>query len=918
MKRINVIALTVLLALSCSSYVKGNETRCVVNTLTVNHTTNPLGIDNQTPLFSWQLNCLSRGIKQTAYQILVASSPELLRNNTADLWNSGKTISDETINIPYAGKALISEQHCFWKVKIWDQNGKESKWSCIAQWSMGFLSQSDWKAQWIGLDRIDGKDMTKNEHTRLSARMLRKEINVPKQLKQATAYVCGLGLFEWSINGRKVGRQVLAPALAEYGKRAYYMTFDVTNYLKKGQNAIGVVLGNGRYFSPRTNASSFGYPKLLFQLNLEYTDGSKAIVVSDPSWKLTTEGPIIANNEYDGEEQDATKEMPGWDKPGYNDSAWKQSETVSPGAPLLYAQPSAPIKVMETIKPVSVKELKPGVYIYDMGQNMVGWTRLKVKGVRGSKVSLRFAETLQPDGSLYVANLRTANVTDIYTLKGYGTEVFEPHFTYHGFRYVELTGYEGTPDLSILDGQVVYDNLPLTGKFETSNPMVNTIYKNAYWGIRGNYHGIPTDCPQRDERQGWLGDRAVGSKGESFVFDNSRLYAKWLQDIDDAQREDGSVPDVAPTYWKIYSDNVTWPAAYPVIANMLYDQYENITPIKTHYDSFRKWILYMKDHYLKDGILVKDTYGDWCMPPEEPKLIHSNDPARKTSGEILSTSYYYYLLTLMQRFAILLDRPNDVAEYKQLASTIYDAYNQKFFDKEKSCYGNNTATANLLSLAYNLVPDENKKDVFENVVNKTENDFHGHISTGLVGAQWIMRMLTQYGRSDIAYKLVTNKDYPSWGYMAEHGATTIWELWNGDSADPAMNSGNHVMLLGDLVIWFYEDLAGIKSDPNAPGFKHIIMNPTPAGDLSYVKASYNSVRGQIKSEWKKDEGHFTWDITIPANASATVYVPAKSEKEVKENGREISTSQGIEFLRMAEGKAVFNVSSGTYRFSSSY
>jgi alpha-L-rhamnosidase len=507
-------------------------------------------------------------------------------------------------------------------------------------------------------------------------------------------------------------------------------------------------------------------------------------------------------------------------------------------------------------------------------------------------------------------------VTDIYTLKSEGTEIWEPRFTYHGFRFVEMTGFPGKPDLTALEGRVVYDNIPVTGSFETSDSMINAIYKNACWGMKGNYRSIPTDCPQRDERQGWLGDRATGSKGESFIFENSLLYAKWMQDINDAQREDGSVPDVAPTYWKFYSDNVTWPGTYLIISAMLYDQYGDLAPIYTHYDSFRKWIFYMKEKYLKDGILVKDTYGDWCMPPEAQELIHSNDPARKTSGEILSTTFFYHMLTLMQKFAGLLNKKEDSATYKQLAESIYHAYNQKFFNSEFNYYGNNTATANLLSLAFNLVPEENRKAVFENIVNKTMSDFKGHISTGLVGVQWIMRMFTQFGRGDIAYKLVTNTDYPSWGYMVKNGATTIWELWNGNTADPAMNSGNHLMLLGDLIIWFYEDLAGIKSDPETPGFGNIIMKPNPLGDLKYVKASYRSVRGLIRSEWKKTENSFAWEITIPANSHATIYIPAKNESGVKENDRNASSSEGVQFIRMEADKAIFKLGSGTYHFTS--
>ncbi len=883
---------------------------------------NPLGIDVQTPRLSWMSESMQREQKQTAYQILVASSPENLNINQGDLWDSKKIETDQSINVIYAGKPLVSNISCYWKVKVWDKNDKESDWSQPASWSSGLFDTSDWNAKWIGLDRAIGKDSPEGNFPRLSARMLRKEFDVPQKVKRAAAYICGLGLFEMYINGVKIGDQVLSPALSEYNKRAFYMTFDVTQQIQQGNNAIGVILGNGRYFAPRSDipiaTTTYGFPKLILQLNIEMEDGTKNSIVSDESWRLTANGPIISNNEYDGEEYDARKEIPDWDKAGFDDSKWMKAELVEPGSPELVAQMIEPIKVMETIKPVSVKEVTPGVFIFDMGQNLVGWAKLKVQGQKGTAVTMRFAETLLPDGNIYLANIRSAKVTDIYTLKGEGTEVFEPRFTYHGFRFVELSGFPGIPDLSAIDGKVVYDNLQTTGIFSTSNETINAIYKNAYWGIRGNYRSIPTDCPQRDERQGWLGDRATGSRGESYIFDNKKLYAKWLQDIQDAQREDGSIPDVAPSYWKIYNDDVTWPAAYLIIANMLYEQFGDTEPIRKHYDSMRKWIFYMKEKYLKDGIMIKDSYGDWCMPPENPVLIHSHDPKRRTSGEILSTTYYYHMLSLMQRFASMLLKPDDVKEYQALSDTVKNAYNKKFFNAELKQYGNNTATANLLSLAYGLVPDDEHEAVFKNIVDKTMIDFDGHISTGLVGAQWINRILTQYGRPDIAYKLVTNTDYPSWGYMVKNGATTIWELWNGNTADPAMNSGNHVMLLGDLLIWFYENLAGIKANPENPAFRNIIMKPILTGDLKFVKASHQSPYGLIISEWNINDGKFIWDINIPANTTATIYVPAEKKNNVMENDYSASKAEGVKFLRMENGRAVFEIGSGIYRFSSSH
>jgi alpha-L-rhamnosidase len=879
---------------------------------------NPQGIDILIPRLSWFSESKQKAQKQTAYRILVSSSSEKLNTDTGDLWDSKKVNSDESINIYYKGTALKSGMQCFWKVKVWDKNGRESEWNQPAKWSMGLLNKQDWKAEWIGLDKAVNSDNPDTFFTRLSARYLRKEFTAAGNIKRAAAYISGLGLFELYINGQKIGDQVLAPALSQYPKKSFYMTFDVTKNIFDGKNAIGVILGNGRFFGPRHGdaTQTYGFPKMIFHLDVEYSDGSKKTIVTDKSWKLTADGPIVANNEYDGEEYDATKELTGWDKPGYNDSGWIDVEIVKEPSQRLEAQMIEPIKVMETIEPISVKEIQPGIFIYDMGQNMVGWASLKVKGERGAKVTMRFAETLKEDGNLYLDNLRSAKVTDIYTLNGEGTEQWEPRFTYHGFRYVELRGYPGTPDLNSIKGKVVHDYMENTGSFTCSNESINKIYRNAYWGIRGNYRSIPTDCPQRDERHGWLGDRAVGSKGESYIFDNANLYAKWLDDIEDSQDEKGSIPAVAPTYWKVYNDDITWPAAYYIIADMLYEKFGDVEPIRKHYDSMKKYLVHLKDSYMRNDIMPRDQYGDWCMPPESPELIHSNDPARKTSGEFLGTAFYYQLLKLMEKYALKLSKTEDSKMFAQLSEQVKNGFFKQFYNPETKEFYKSTTTASVFGLAYNLVPEEAKKNLFTNLIAITMTEFDGHISTGLVGAEYLLRILSDYGRADLAYKVASNKTYPSWGYMAENDATTIWELWNGNTAAPDMNSGNHVMLLGDLIIWLYEYLGGIKADETNPAFKHIVMQPIPIPDLKFVKTSYKSMYGLMKSEWSLDGSQFNWNIEIPANTTASVYIPAKSEKDVTESGKVVVSSDEIKFIKYQNGKAIYEMGSGTYNFSS--
>lgn len=884
----------------------------------------PQGIDVLHPRLSWEISVAGRAVMQQAYRIMVASTPELLSQNTPDLWNSGKISTDTSVGVRYQGKPLESGQPCYWKVTVWTNQGADSMTSKPARWSMGLLRPEDWEAQWIGLDTFSVRDSPYANHTRLAARYLRKDFLTDKQVKHAVIYISGLGTYQLYLDGEKVGRAELSPDPTQYDKRVFYNTYELTDALKKGAHTLGIILGNGRFFTMRWGSkgippiTNFGFPKLRLQLEITYTDGAEQRVVSDTSWRLTADGPVLSNNEYDGEDYDATREMPGWNAPGFDASAWPAAQSVEAPAGKLEAQMSPLITVMDTIHPVAVFQITPDKYMVDMGQNMVGWSAVRIgHGQQGDTLTLRFAERLNPDSTLYTANLRSAEATDHYVMKD-GAQQWEPHFTYHGFRYIEVSGYPGTPTPSDFTGKVVYDNLPTTGQFTTSNAVINQVYHNAYWGIRGNYRGMPTDCPQRDERMGWLGDRVVGSYGESFIFDNNALYAKWLQDISDAQREDGSVPNVAPSYWKIYDDNMTWPGAYVVIAHMLRHQFANPEPIRAHYASMKKWMLYMRDKYMQHGILTKDTYGDWCMPPEDPHLIHSKDPDRITAGDYLGTTFYYRMLQLMENFAALNGQADDVAMWQAQAAEVKRAFNQKFLNIGDNFYANNTATANIFALAYGLAPDSIRSQVFDHIVNKTMQDFQGHISTGLVGAQWLMRTLTRNGRSDIAYQLATNTTYPSWGYMAKHGATTIWELWNGNTADPAMNSGNHVMLLGDLIVWLYEDLAGIRADSSGPGFKKIIMRPYPVKGLGHVKASFHSVHGLIKSEWEVKDSAFDWQVTIPANTTAQLWIPASAVTEVMESGKEAASAKGVHFEGMHEDRAVYQLGSGIYHFVSTH
>jgi alpha-L-rhamnosidase len=537
---------------------------------------------------------------------------------------------------------------------------------------------------------------------------------------------------------------------------------------------------------------------------------------------------------------------------------------------------------------------------------MVGWVRLKVSGPAGTRVLLRHSESALPDGRLYLDNLRSARATDSYTLKGSGAEVYEPRFTYHGFRYVEVTGYPGQPKEDAIEGRVVQDAMTRAGEWTSSDAMLNKLHKNIFWGVRGNYRSIPTDCPQRDERQGWLGDRSVVSRSESYLYDIAAFYTKWEIDIADAQKTTGSIPDVAPAFWTIYTDNMTWPSTFVLAAGMMYDQYGDLRVIERNYPAMKKWMDYMRTKYGKDGLIAKDTYGDWCVPPESPELIHSQDPARKTDGTLLSTAYYIQLLKRMSQYATLTGRKQDVSGYDALIASMSAAFEKKFFDSGKKIYGNGTQTSSVIPLAFDLVAPSDRDALVANLTRKIESESNNHVGVGLVGAQWLMRTLSDNGHADLAYTIATQPTYPGWGYMVEKGATTVWELWNGDTADPAMNSGNHVMQIGDLNVWLYEYLAGIRSDPANPGFRHTIIKPYAVKGLNFVKASHKSMYGTIVSAWKREGSSLTLAVTIPPNTTATVLLPSASQP---------ATPNGAKFIRMDGGRAVFEVPSGNYSFT---
>lgn len=888
----------------------------------------PLNIESQHPRLSWVIESDERAVMQRAYRILVASSPEALAAGEGDLWDSGRVESDESVWVPYDGVRLRSNARCYWKVKVWTTRG-ESAWSDAAEWGMGLLGESHWGGRWIGWDAPFPWDV-EDSHSRLSARCLRTEFrtdDVP--VRRATLHICGLGLYEVYMDGRRIGEQVLAPAPSDYRRTVVYNSFDVTDCLTGGAHALGVMLGNGRYYTMRQHYKpykipTFGYPKLRLNLIIEYADGrTQRVVTTEKGWRLTADGPIRSNNEYDGEIYDARKELGDWTCVDYDDSSWLEPQRVAIPYGTLRGNRAPNMRVMKRLSAVRVERFGRR-HIVDFGQNMAGWVRIRLRhGREGDTIRIRYAELLKDGGrELDVENLRHSRSTDYYICNGRENGAsWAARFSYHGFRYVEITGYE---DLTAddLTAEFVYDEMAGNGSFECSDETLNAICRNAWWGYASNYKGVPLDCPQRDERQPWLGDHAMNAWGESFLFDNANLYAKWADDMREAQREDGCIPDICPAFYNYYTSEMTWSSTLPVVCDMLWRQYGDTEPVRRNYEAIKRWMNHIRDNFTTpDGVISADKYGDWCVPPESPELIHSRQPERRTDGTLIATAYYYKVSRMLAEFARLQGLDDEAETFGREAEQIRERFNARFLTVRRGTspvkkphilhpdsvfYGNNTVTSNLLPLAFGMVPDDCREEVEKNLIARIITVDNGHIGCGVIGVNWLMRHLSHMGRGDVACLLATNRTYPSWGYMVDKGATTIWELWNGDTAARTMNSANHVMMLGDLLAWCFRDLGGIN--PARPGYKEILLRPDfSIEQLSGVRASHVTPYGEVVSCWQKTPMHLDWKVTVPCNTTALVVLPTTDERAVRE--------RGVALVGREANATIWRVPSGNYRFT---
>jgi alpha-L-rhamnosidase len=889
----------------------------------------PHGIDVIQPRFSWVPKHTERASTQSAYRILVASTPEILCKDTGDIWDSKKVKSAQSVNVEYSGKPLAGKTIYCWKIKWWDNAGQESPFSDTATFEMGLLSPTDWQGKWIG-----GGDL------------LRKQFAVGQKVKQARAYICGLGWYELRINGQKVGDSELDPGQTDYDKSALYSTFDATGLLQQGENALGVMLGNGRYaedwssnlgIKDRLKTYQNAVPKVIMQLEIHLEDGSLQKIATDLSWK-TAPGPITGNDIYDGENYDARLEKPGWDTTGYDDSDWQKAAAVVPPEGQLVSQGTCPpIKKIKIMQPVIMSNPRANTFVYDFGQNFTGWVRLIVSGPRGTEVKLRFAELLQSDCNINVVPNRTAKVTDTYILKGEGVEVYEPRFTYHGFRYVELTGYPGTPNLNTVQGIVVHSAVNPVGGFQCSNQLINSIHQNVLWTQLSNLMSIPTDCPQRNERMGWLGDAQLVVEESIFNFDMAAFYTKWLRDIRESQKADGSISDVVPPQWQRYPADPPWGTACVVIPWYLYLYYDDVRVLAENYKLMKGWVDYLTT--ISEGHTVRfSKYGDWCPPSK----VRSLD----TPGELISTWCYYHDLLHLAKIAGILGKSADAEKYAKLSEAVKKAFNREFLEEDYYSHNSRTAdallhfelcpdydmkgyrkrvlysqTANVLPLYLEMTPENKKAAVSQNLFENVEVTYGSHLNTGILGTRYLLDTLTKYGRSDLAYSVATQTTYPSWGYMIKEDATTLWERWEY-LAGGGMNSHNHIMF-GSVDTWFYRMLAGINPDAIGCGFRKVIIKPYVPADLDYASASVDTIRGLVSSSWRKQDNALRLDVTLPVNSIGKICLPSAGLKNplVKENGKVIYRKgsfvpgvAGITGGKQEEDYLIFDAGSGDYSF----
>ncbi len=900
------------------------QAQVTVSELKCDYQIDPIGIQSEKPQLSWLLQSAQRNVKQTAYRVIVSDNAAMLQSNTGNVWDSKKITSNESIQVIFSGKKLVSTKTYYWKVMVWDNQQQASAWSKPAKWQMGLLEETDWKgAKWIAYEKLPNAeriipaidnpgDKRWKEGTDILP-LMRKSFTINKAIKTASAFITGLGQFDMSLNGTKVGDHFMDPGWTKYDQHALYLTFDITNQIKQGKNAVGVMLGNGFYYVPGERyhklRAVFGYPKMICRILIQYQDGSEESIISNETWKAAP-GPVTYSSIYGGEDYDANLEQTGWNNAVFNDQKWRKAVVVD-GPPKLDAQAESPLKIMEQFKPVKISQPKPGVWLYDMGQNASAIPYIAVKGKKGAVIKITPAELLTDDG---LANQKAVGepVFFNYTLSGKGTEMWHPQFMYYGFRYIQVEGgvpaNESNPNqqpvISEIKSLHTRNSTASIGTFSSSNDLFNKTFKLIDWAIRSNTVSVFTDCPHR-EKLGWLEEAHLVGSSIRYNYDIATLCRKVIRDMQHSQTADGLIPDIAPEYTVFggpFRDSPEWGSNGILMPYYVYQWYGDKQILEESYSMMTRYANYLdsksKNHILYFGL------GDWY--DIGPKDL---GPSQLTPGGITSTAIFYYDLNILSRVAKLLGKDADAEKYTALAKTVRASFNDTFFHKDTKQYGSGSQAANAMSVYMGLVEPQNKPAVIENLIKDIRAHNNG-VTAGDIGFRYLLRVLDDAGRSDVIFDMNSRSDVPGYGYQLARGATSLTESWQGNR----ISSNNHFML-GHLMEWFYSGLGGIKSDSNDVAFKHIVIRPELVGDVTYTNTSYQSPYGTISSNWKKTGSSTTFNVEIPANTTATIYLPATQKSTIKEAGKAITGNSDLKLIKFEDGKALIQTGSGKYNFS---
>jgi alpha-L-rhamnosidase len=908
MRNFLILLFSVLIGGVCSAQVK------VENLLTENQA-DPISIDALTPRFSWKLSApAQRNVMQTAYEIKVTAYTDLKKGKHA-VWSTGKVASDQSFYIPYNGETLLSGKKYYWQVRVWDNLGKASEWAVPATFQMGLLSPADWKAKWI-------TPGFKEDSVMRPSPLFRKKFSLTKKVFSAIAYITAHGLYEAQINGHRVGDAYLTPGWTSYNKRLQYQAYDVTALLQPGENAAGAELGSGWYrgfigYDPKPNL----YGKdiaLLFQLDVTYTDGTKATIVSDNSWKSST-GPVRFAEIYYGATIDDRMQQKDWSTTNFDDKNWYGVAVNDFPKDKLVATVNEPVRKHETFKPVKIFTTPKGEKVIDFGQNLVGWVQIKVTGQAGDKVTVSHAEVIDKAGNFYTENLRTARSQDVYILRGGAEETFEPQFTWQGFRYIKLEGYPGDLKPENFTAIALYSDMAPMGNFSCSNALINQLQHNIQWGQKGNFLDVPTDCPQRDERLGWTGDAQVFSRTASFNMNVHNFFEKWLKDVAADQYASGSVPFVIPNVLRAGSGgepggSTGWSDVSTIIPWNMYLAYGDKRILEDQYSSMKAWVNYMQNQSKNNLWNTGFHFGDWLFY----SLNDDTDGSSAiTSKYLIAQCFYAYSTQLLINAAKVLGKTDDEANYTALLAKIKGAYINEYVTPN-GLISSDTQTAYVLSLEFDMLPENLRQQAADRLV-KNIRRYDMHLTTGFLGTPYLCHVLSRFGYANIAYRLLLQDTYPSWLYPVKMGATTIWERWDGIRPDgtfetPSMNSYNHYAY-GAIGDWMYRVIAGIDTKEDGPGYKQIIIKPTIGGNLQNASADYETNYGKISSHWKLGNGNLLLDVEIPVNTTATVYIPVNNGATVMESGKTVIAGQEFKQATPISGYAGFELGSGIYHFS---